>query len=103
MGIKRIIISALVACACLVSASAFAFVPGGAKASATGSYAITGLVSSENASTVANVTVTATEPDSSTLVFGPVTTNSNGNYTLYVDAGTYDFHFDPASGSGLNS
>lgn len=76
---------------------------GGVPAGATGSIAITGTVTNQSGSGVANVSVTADTPGTTTVVYGPSTSASDGTYTLYVDAGTYDFHFDPPSGSMLNS
>lgn len=46
------------------------------------------------------MTVSATTPSGSTVEFGPVTTDSMGEYTLPIDSGTYDIHFVPPSGSG---
>ncbi|WP_203914371.1 hypothetical protein, partial [Rhizocola hellebori] len=51
---------------------------------------------------VQNVAVTATAPGATTTLFGPVLTATNGAYQLDVDPGTYDIHFTPPTGSGLN-
>jgi hypothetical protein len=69
---------------------------------AQGSLQITGTVTNQSGSGVQNVSVYATDPSGSTVEYGPTTTASDGTYQLDVDPGTYDFHFDPASGSGLN-
>jgi PKD domain/Carboxypeptidase regulatory-like domain len=74
----------------------------GAGAGATGSIAVTGTVTNQSGAGIANVSISADAPSSSTVEFGPTTTASDGSYTLYVDAGSYDFHFDPPSGSGLS-
>jgi protocatechuate 3,4-dioxygenase beta subunit len=59
-------------------------------------------VTNSSGSGVTGVSVTATDPGGSVVESGPVTTASNGAYTLPVDTGTYDIHFVPAGGSGLN-
>jgi len=48
------------------------------------------------------VSVTATSPGGTTVEFGPSPTGTDGSYALAVDPGTYDFHFTPPAGSGLN-
>jgi hypothetical protein len=63
---------------------------------------ITGVVTAQNGSGVQNVAVTATNPGGTTVVYGPSATAADGSYQLDVEAGTYDFRFTPASGSGLN-
>jgi len=71
------------------------------RAGATGSIEVSGKVSDQSGNGVANVSITADSPGTTTVEFGPSTTASDGSYTLFVDAGTYDFHFDPPSGSNL--
>lgn len=102
MGWRRGAIGGIVVCASFTLVSVFALSHGGAKVGATGSIAITGTVTNQSGAGVANVSVTADAPGTSTVEFGPATTASDGTYTIYVDAGSFDFHFDPPSGSGLN-
>lgn len=63
------------------------------------SFNITGKVTSPTNTNVANASVHAVFPGTGTIMSGPVLTNSLGNYTLPIDAGTYDLIFDP----GFNS
>jgi fibronectin type 3 domain-containing protein len=63
---------------------------------------INGTVTNQTGGGVLNVSVTATAPGGSTVLFGPVLTAANGSYELTVDPGTYDIHFVPPSGSGLS-
>jgi hypothetical protein len=102
MGLKKGVICALATAQLCVLSVMIALLPG-AVALASGSLAVTGTVTNSSGAGVANVTVNADAPGTTTVDFGPVTTASDGTYTLYVDAGSYDFHFDPPSGSGLNS
>ncbi len=67
---------------------------------AQGNFQITGTVTNPSNNGVQNVSVYATNPGGSTVDYGPTTTASDGTYTLGVDAGTYDLHFVPPSGSG---
>jgi hypothetical protein len=105
MNRKRGVISAIITFAQFCMLGAFiALSHGGAGAgAATGSIAITGTVTNQSGTGVANVSVYATDPGGSTVDFGPTTTASDGSYVLDVNAGSYDFHFDPTSGSGMNS
>ena len=65
---------------------------------------ITGQVTDPQGAAVSKVSVTVTAPGSSTVLYGPVTTNVKGNYTLTVlNRSTYDVHFVPQSNSGLNA
>jgi hypothetical protein len=74
----------------------------GVQAKADSGIQVTGTVVNSNGVGVSGVSVYATEPGTSTVDFGPVTTDSAGTYDLTVAAGTYDFHFDPANdGSNL--
>src|SRR5689334_11766760 len=82
---------------------AFLFVLAGASGAQAASVHITGVVTNPIGGAVQNVTVTATAAGGSTILFGPSTTAANGSYQLDVDPGTYDFHYLPPSGSGLNS
>src|SRR4029077_4286980 len=70
---------------------------------ASGSLGISGTVTNQSGAGIPNVNVTATNPGGTVVDYGPATTASDGTYTLDVDAGTYDFHFDAAGGSGFNS
>ena len=74
----------------------------GARVNAQGSINITGTVTNANGQDTDNVSVYATDPGTSNVDFGPVATNSSGYYDLQVEAGTYDFHFVPQSGSGFD-
>jgi protocatechuate 3,4-dioxygenase beta subunit len=76
---------------------------GGAGVRAQGSLAITGTVSNQSGDGVQNVSVYATDPGTSNVDYGPTTTASDGSYELDVEPGSYDLHFDPSSGSGLNN
>jgi hypothetical protein len=67
-----------------------------------GTEVVTGNVSGPSGN-LDNVTVIATDPGGTNVDFGPVTTDSSGNYTLDVNAGTYDFHFVPPSSTGLSA
>ena len=69
---------------------------------AQGAFEITGTVSNANGNGVQDASVTAISPNSTTVLFGPSSTISDGSYSLFVDEGTYDFHFDPPVGSGLS-
>jgi hypothetical protein len=70
---------------------------------ATGSN-ITGTVRNPSNGTVNGAYVYATNPSSSTPLYGPVTTNSSGFYTLNIPlSGTYDIHIDPPSNNGWSS
>jgi hypothetical protein len=71
-------------------------------AHADGPLHITGTVTNQTGGGVQNVSVTATAPGNSTVLFGPSHTAANGSYQLDVDPGTYDIHFVPPAGSGLN-
>jgi len=71
-------------------------------AHASGPFHVTGTVTSQAGGGVQNVSVTATAPGGTTVLFGPASTSTSGSYQLDVSSGTYDFHFDPPSGSGLN-
>ncbi|HSX34631.1 MAG TPA: carboxypeptidase regulatory-like domain-containing protein [Candidatus Saccharimonadales bacterium] len=75
---------------------------GAPRAQAEPTIHVTGLVTNQSGSGVANVAVTADTPGTTTVAYGPSTTASDGSYELDVEAGTYDLHFTPASGSGLN-
>src|SRR5689334_18437598 len=68
-----------------------------AVAFAAGSLTISGTVTNQTGGGVLNVSVYATALGGSTVLFGPSLTNSSGAYTLGVDPGTYDIHFDPPS------
>ncbi|HZN18604.1 MAG TPA: carboxypeptidase-like regulatory domain-containing protein [Micromonosporaceae bacterium] len=72
-----------------------------AAANATGTLHVTGTVTDQSGAGVQNVSVTATALGGTAVLFGPVSTASNGGYQLDVDPGTYDIHFVPPSGSGL--
>lgn len=62
---------------------------------------ITGNVTNPAGGYVNGAYVYATAPSSTTPVYGPVTTNSSGNYTLVIySPGTYDIHIDPPSNTG---
>ncbi len=99
---RRISFSPLVLSLLIVlSAMAFALTNGNSGLAATGAYEISGTVTDQNGLGVSGVSVTATDPGGSTVLYGPSTTTIGGGYSLLVDAGTYDIHFDPASGSGL--
>jgi hypothetical protein len=63
---------------------------------------VTCQVTNQNGAGVGNVTVTATAPDGSIVLYGPVNSASDGSYDLSVDSGTYDLHFAPPAGSDLN-
>lgn len=70
------------------------------KVSATSSN-ITGHITNTSGGSVNSAYVYATAPSSTTMVYGPVTTNSSGNYTLQITkAGTYDIHIDPPNNTG---
>lgn len=72
----------------------------GTKVFAT-SDAITGKVTNSYSAAVGGALVYATAPGSSTMLYGPSTTDGNGNYTLWIPiAGTYDFHFLPPNNKG---
>jgi hypothetical protein len=64
----------------------------------TGSIHIAGTVTDQAGQAIQNVSVSATNPGSSTTVFGPAVTGSDGSYSLDVDPGTYDILFTPATG-----
>src|SRR4051812_26368461 len=73
-----------------------------AVAVAAGSVHVTGTVADQGGSGIQGVSVTATDPGGVTVDFGPSFTAADGSYQLDVAAGTYDLHFTPPSGSGLN-
>jgi hypothetical protein len=71
-------------------------------ASAASAFTISGQVTSHGASKgVANTEVAITEAGTSNLVAIPVTTNSEGSYSVSVPSGTYDITFTPPMGSGF--
>src|ERR1041385_4100668 len=76
----------------------FLFVP--LSVQAAHAFQISGTVTDQNGNGVPNVSVTATAPGDTTVVFGPSQTATGGSYLLDVDAGTFDIHFTPANGSG---
>lgn len=87
----------------LVATIMVSFLYGSAKVGATGNN-LTGTVTNPLGGNVSGVYVYATAPSSSTPLYGPVTTNASGAYTLIVGAtGSYDIHFDPPSNSGYGS
>jgi hypothetical protein len=65
---------------------------------------VTGTVTDQSGAGVQNVTVSATDVGGTTLQADPVSTvGTTGSYDLVLDLpGTYDIHFTPSSGSGLN-
>lgn len=63
---------------------------------------VSGRVTNQSATGIANVSVTAEDPTTHAVAYGPVATASDGSYALPVTAGVYDFRFNPPSGSGLN-
>src|SRR6185369_3289316 len=67
---------------------------------------VTGTVTDQNGISLGSVSVTAVPLDGGNSN-GPVPTSpTDGSYDITVDTGTaghsYDFHFSPPSGSGLN-
>src|SRR6266705_1912202 len=65
---------------------------------------ITGTVRNPSNGFVNGAYVYATVPSGSTPLYGPVTTNSSGAYTLNIPvSGTYDIHIDPPSNTGMSS
>ncbi len=87
--------------AAAVSLAVFLALSGNAVAGAA-SLNVTGVVADQNGQPLPNVAVSATSPGGSTIEFGPVLTGADGSYGLAVGPGTYDFHFIPPAGSGLN-
>ncbi len=87
--------------AAAVSLAVFLALSGNAVAGAA-SLNVTGVVADQNGRPLPNVAVSATSPGGSTIEFGPVLTGADGSYGLAVGPGTYDFHFIPPAGSGLN-
>ena len=68
----------------------------------SGTEIVSGTVTSQDDNGIADVSVTATDPGGTTVDYGPVTSDDNGNYSLDVEAGSYDFHYVPASGSNFS-
>lgn len=68
---------------------------------AVGQFQVSGTVRDSQNDPLQNVTVTANSPGTTNVIYGPVTTNSSGEYSLGVDFGTYDFLFVPVTESGL--
>ncbi len=62
---------------------------------------VTGIVTNQSGTGLQDVSVYATDPGGSAVDFGPTSTASDGSYTLDIEPGTYDLHFDPATGSEL--
>lgn len=69
-------------------------------ASADNTLTLSGTVSNASGG-VSGVAVTVTPPGSSSVSYGPSTTDSQGSYSLQVTSGQFDVHFAPPSGSGL--
>jgi protocatechuate 3,4-dioxygenase beta subunit len=63
------------------------------------SVVISGRVTDQNSAALQGVSVTATSPGGTAVEFGPALTGSDGRYELNLDAGVYDLHFAPPSGS----
>jgi hypothetical protein len=84
----------------LVLAAVISLAHGVDKVKAAGDIQITGIVTNSSGTNMDDVSVYATAPGTTDVDFGPVTTASDGSYELDVTAGTYDFHFVPATGSG---
>lgn len=74
----------------------------GAVGAEAASVHVTGTVTQPGGGGVQNVSVTATDPGGTTVLYGPSFSAADGSYVLDVDPGTYDFHFVPPGGSGLN-
>src|SRR5689334_16758843 len=74
-----------------------------AHADAADTVLVSGTVTNQSGQGINNVSVSATDPGGTTILFGPTSTISDGTYTLGVDPGTYDFHFVPQNGTGLSS
>ncbi|HVX24030.1 MAG TPA: hypothetical protein VG992_01670 [Candidatus Saccharimonadales bacterium] len=98
--VKKKLLVVNILCSSLIAVSFSGLVWAG---TAGGSIAVVGKITSSTGSPVSNISVYATDPGSATVDFGPVTSASDGMYELDVDTGTYDIHFDPPSGSGLQS
>lgn len=70
---------------------------------ATGSITASGTITDQNGLGVQDVSVMATSPGGSTVVYGPTKSDSAGFYQLSIAvAGTYDLHFNPPNGAGWN-
>ena len=67
-----------------------------------GTEVVSGTVTNQNGNAVSNVNITATDPGGTNVDYGPVTTDTNGNYSIDVDVGSYDLHFNPSNGSNFN-
>ncbi len=62
---------------------------------AAGMVRVSGTLSDARSDTIGGVTVYATAPGSSTVLYGPTISDPFGNYVLSVAPGTYDMHFVP--------
>lgn len=74
----------------------------GLPALAADTFQVSGTITNQNGTGVQNVAVTATNPGTTTVVAGPVSSAANGAYQLSVAPGTYDLHYLPQSGSSLS-
>lgn len=70
---------------------------------AASTFVISGHVTDQNGTGIQNVAITATDPGTNTVEFGPINTDSTGAYSLSVLQGTYDLHFTPPTGSNFNA
>ena len=86
----------------LALAAIMAVSQGGAGVGASGSIDISGTVAGPSGD-LSNVSIYATTVGGSTVEYGPITSGQGGIYNLYIDAGTYDIHFVPPGGSGLDT
>jgi protocatechuate 3,4-dioxygenase beta subunit len=63
---------------------------------------ISGTLTSYSNAPINGALVYVTAPGSSTVEYGPVSTNATGAYDLKVVAGIYDIHFDPSDETALS-
>ena len=87
----------------VLAASSISALPLKSLVFADGAYQLTGRITDPGGSGIANVSVSATAPGGSAIQFGPASSGADGTYSLGIDAGTYDIHFDPPASSGLHA
>lgn len=80
---------------------ALSILPVSVTAGAAVSVEVSGTVVGSGGTPIPGVLITAVDPGTSVVRFGPTVTAEDGRFSLQVEAGSYDFRFDPPDGSGL--
>src|SRR5438552_672496 len=64
---------------------------------------VTGRITDQNGSGILNVQISAKDPSTGAVDFGPVSTLADGSYELDVSPGTYNILIQPPSSSNIAS